>query len=174
MNPLFKLHNFTVTPGLAALKFPVIGDFIFIETAAAGFELSFDNTNFIPIREGRMIKTNEPFDAFWVRAAGSAVNATAITGNGNLSSFASYGTFNPAIPAATAPFGSYAELGNVLTADLQTGVYSVVITGAPPVFEVWQLRAWTDGGTPVTDTGNGLIVPVDYSGANKRVWRRAL
>lgn len=179
MNIQFKTHAFNLALGAAALKFPVVGDFIYIEAAATSFELSFDNTNFIPVREGSNIKTSEPYEAFWVRASGSGVSAIAITGGGSIATFGrdgggGGGGWNPGNATPIMPYGSYAELGNVLTENLTTGVYAVVIVGSPATAETWQLRAWTDGGAPVTDTENGLIVPVDYSGTNKRVWRRAL
>lgn len=171
--PKLKAHTFKLAPGERARDFRAFGDFVFIDTAAARLEISFDNVDFIPAREGRMIQTKEEFDVFYLRAAGTAVEGIAVTGRGGITSFASYGGnggIGSSAPVALMPHDSHAALGNAPAADLPTGVYAVVITGSPPAAETWQLRAWTSASAPATDAGNGLVVPADYSTGNKRVW----
>lgn len=174
--PQLKQHIFKLRPGDAATDFRTFGNFVFIDTAATVFELSFDNINFIPMREGRMIQVNEEFDTFYLRCAGTTpVEGICITGRGSISNFASFGGggIGGNAPAALMPFDSYAALGNAPTVANATGVYAIVITGNPPATETWQLRAWTSGTAPVTNADEGIVVPADYSAANKRVWFRA-
>jgi hypothetical protein len=178
LTPQLRAHTFSLSPGAPAVMFATFGDFVYIDTAAVGFQLSFDNLNFIPVREGRLIQTKGVFSAFYLRAPadGALAEGIAITGEGSVTSFATFGgggVPGSGPPGVSVPFASYAELGNAATTALKTGVYAIVITGAPPSAETWQLRAWVDGAAPVTDAAAGLIVPFDYSATNARVWRRA-
>jgi hypothetical protein len=88
--------------------FATYGNFVDIEAAATGFELSFDNTHYIPMREGRLIQTDATFAAFYLRApaGGAQVDGIAITGTGSITHFATYGgggDINPAAPRRSCP-----------------------------------------------------------------------
>lgn len=173
-SPQIRAVTARLKTGQAARDFRVTGNFVYIDTAAAAFELSLDGENFIPMREGRMIRVEQDFDAIYLRAGGADVDCVLITGYGGISAFAGYGGggVGSYTAAPLMPYDSPAALGNAITTGLNTGVYAIIIDGSPPSSRTWQLRAWTGSDTPVTDPGNGLIVPADYSAANKRVWFR--
>jgi hypothetical protein len=158
---------------VAARDYRVVGNFVYIDTAATAFELSFDGSNYIPMREGRMIQTRGDFDTLYLRAAGTDVDCVLILGYGGITSFAGYGGGIGSYTAAPLmPYETPAALGNAPTMELKTGVYAIIIDGSPPSARTWQLRAWIGADTPATDPAAGLIVPVDYTTANKRVWFR--
>lgn len=50
-----------------------------------------------------------------------------------------------------------------------------IVTDGIPQSGIWELFAWTGGGTPVDDPAGGLVVPVDWSITdNNFVWRKTL
>jgi hypothetical protein len=171
--PLLKAHGLMLEPGAHSRMLTASGDFVYVESAAAGFELSLNGRDFIPVREGRLIQTRTLFETLYLRAAGTAVSIQLITGEGGITSFAAYGSINAALPLALMPYDSPAALANAPVESLATGVYTVLIAGSPPAAQIWQLRAWNGGADPVSDPDAGLIVPADYNAANRRVWFRA-
>jgi hypothetical protein len=172
-SPQIRAVTATLRAGAQARDFRVMGNFVYVDTAATSFELSLDGANFIPMREGRMIQTRHDFDTLYLRAAAADVTCVLILGYGGISTFASYGGgIGSSNAAPLMPYDSPAALGNAPSAELNTGVYAIIIDGSPPSARTWQLRAWTGPAAPETDPENGIIVPVDHSAANNRVWFR--
>lgn len=180
MTPELKAYTFSLVPGETAKRFPVRGNFVFIDTADARFELSLDNSNFVPEKEGRMIHLDDEFADLYLRANSTTpCSGIFIVGRGGGISHAGYGGAGGGDfdiltnPMKFKPYESYAELAAVISAPLNTGTAALVITGTPPSAETWQLRTWTPAAAPVTDPANGIITPADYSTTNKRAWFRA-
>jgi hypothetical protein len=171
--PNIKSHVFSVTGAVNSrgTLYPATGDFIFVYASAKPFELSFDGIDFFPMREGMVIQTRYVFSTVYIRSEHD-VEGTFITGYGGVLNFSASGSGGGAAgPTIAQPFESYAALGNAETVPLQTGALATIVTNG--LAETWQLRVYTGGGTPVTDTGEGIVVPADYSAANNRVWFRS-
>lgn len=174
--PKLKAHTFKLLPGQPAKDFRAFGTFVFLDIAASAIEVSVNNQDFVPLREGRGYQFDEEFDTLYLRAPGQTpTEGVIVTGYGGVIAItggSGGGGMGNAAPITLMPYDSYAALGNAATSMSPTGVYAVVITGSTPLFETWQLRAWTDAAAPATNTAEGRIVPADYTAANKRIWYR--
>ena len=177
MNAELRSFVFDLVPGEPAKMFPARGNFIFIDTADAKFELSLDGSSFVPEREGRMIHLTDEFNMLYLRADSlTSCSGIFIVGRGSGISHAGYGGgggdggTNMNTPLIQLPFGSPDELEAAPTANLPTSVIVHIASGAPPSVSHWQLRVWTSATAPVTDFASGLIAPNDFSTTNPRAW----
>ena len=100
MTPELKSYPFHLVPGEIAKKFPVRGNFIYIDTSDARFELSMDGSNYIPVQEGRQIHLADELAEIYLRATAIPATGLFVVGRGNGINHARFGDNTGAVIAA--------------------------------------------------------------------------